>query len=78
VTHYYGYLPVVAIRLEPGATLRVGDVIHIRGNITDFIQKVEALEINRLPVTEVGPDDNFGLTVVKHVFEHDVIFKVRS
>ena len=26
VTHYYGYLPVVAMRLEPGATLRVGNV----------------------------------------------------
>ena len=77
VTHYYGYLPVVAMRLEPGATLRVGDVIHIRGHTTDFTQKIELLEVNRAPVTEVGPNDNFGVKVVKHVFEHDVVFKAR-
>jgi hypothetical protein len=45
VTHYYGCLPVVAMRLEPGATLRVGDVIHIRGHTTDFTQKIESLEV---------------------------------
>jgi len=78
VTHYYGYVPVIAMRLEPGATLRVGDVIHIRGPTTDFTQKIESLEVNRAPVTEVGPNDNFGLKVVEHVCEHDVVFKVRS
>jgi len=76
VTHYYGYRPVAAIRLEPGATLRIGDVIHIRGHTTNFTQQVESLEVNRAPVTEVGPNDNFGLRVVKHVYEHDAIFKV--
>jgi hypothetical protein len=29
VIHYYSHLSVVAMQLEPGATLRVGDVIHI-------------------------------------------------
>jgi hypothetical protein len=33
------------MRLEPGATLRVGDVIHIRGHTTDFTQKIESLEV---------------------------------
>jgi hypothetical protein len=31
-----------------------------------------------LPATEVGPNDDFGLKVVEHVREHDVVFKVRS
>jgi hypothetical protein len=78
VTHYYGHLSVVAMRLEPGATLRVDDVIHIRGHTTDFTQKVESLELNHAPVTEVGPNDDFGLKVAEHVREHDVVFKVRS
>jgi hypothetical protein len=78
VTHYYGHLSVVAMRLEPGATLRVDDVIHIRGRTTDFTQKVESLELNHAPVTEVGPNDDFGLKVAEHAREHDVVFKVRS
>ena len=77
MTHYYSHLAVATIRLESGR-LRVGDVIHIRGHTTDFIQKVETLEVNHAPVTEVGPNEEFGLKVVEHAREHDVVFKVRS
>jgi hypothetical protein len=77
VTHYYGHLSVVAMRLEPGATLHVDDVIHIRGHTTDFTQKVESLELNHAPVAEVGPNDDFGLKVAEHAREHDVVFKVQ-
>ena len=77
VTHYYSHLSVAAIQLERG-TLRVGDVIHICGRTTDFRQKVESLEVDHAPTTEVGPKDDFGLKVVDHTREHDVVFKVRS
>jgi hypothetical protein len=76
VTHYYSHLSVASLRLESG-TLRVGDVIHIRGHTTDFSQKVEFLEVNHAPATEVGPNDDFGLKVVGHVRGHDVVYKVR-
>ena len=77
VTHYYSHLSVAAIQLERG-TLRVGDVIHICGHTTDFRQKVEFLEVDHAPTTEVGTKDDFGLKVVDHAREHDVVFKVRS
>jgi hypothetical protein len=76
VTHYYGHLSVATLRLH-SSTLRVGDVIHIRGHTTDFSQKVESLEVNHAPATEVGPNDDFGLKVVQHAREHDVVYKVR-
>jgi putative protease len=76
VTHYFGHLSVAIVRLE-SATLRVGDVIHIRGHTTDFSQKVESLEVNHAPATEVGPDDDFGLKVTAHAREHDVVYKVQ-
>jgi len=78
VTHYYSHLSVVAIQLEPGITLRVGDVIHIRGHTTDFTQKVESLEVDHAPVTEVGSHDDFGLKVIEHAREHDIVYKLRS
>ena len=76
VIHYYSHLSVAILRLDSG-TLRVGDVIHIRGHTTDFSQRVESLEVNYAPVTEVGPNDDFGLKVVEHAREHDVVYKVR-
>ena len=78
VTHYYSHLSVVGLKLEPGTTLRVGDQIHIRGHTTDFTQKVESLEVDHAPVSEVGPDDDFGLKVVEHAREHDTVYKVPS
>ena len=78
VTHYYSHPSVVGMHLEPGARLRVGDVIHIRGHTTDFKQRVELLEVNHASVSEVGPNDDFGLKVVDHAREHDAVFKVRS
>jgi len=77
VTHYYGHLSVAILRLESG-TLRVGDMIHIRGHTTDFSQRVESLEVDHAPATEVGPNDDFGLKVDGHVREHDVVYKVRQ
>ena len=76
VTHYYSDLSVATLRLESG-TLRVGDVIHIRGHTTDFSQRVESLEVNHAPATEVGTNHDFGLKVVGHAREHDVVYKVR-
>jgi translation elongation factor EF-Tu-like GTPase len=76
VTHYYSHLSVATLRLESG-TLRVGDVIHIHGHTTDFTQRVESLEVNHASATEVRPNDDFGLKVVEHAREHDVVYKVR-
>ena len=38
VTHYYSHLSVATLRLESG-TLRVGDVIHIRGHTTGQLRQ---------------------------------------
>src|SRR5262249_57286207 len=76
VTHYYSHLLVATVKLEPGMTLRVGDVIHIHGHTTDFSQRVESMEVNHAPVLEVKPADDFGLKVIEHAREHDVVFRV--
>ncbi|HJS37624.1 MAG TPA: hypothetical protein VJ789_05770 [Burkholderiales bacterium] len=76
VTHYYGAPRVAVVKLESGP-LRVGDTIHIRGHTTDFAQRVDSLQIEHAAVQEVGPDDDFGLKVVEHVREHDVVYKVK-
>ena len=75
VTHYFSHLSVAVVKLE-GATLRVGDTIHIRGHTTDFEQRVDSLQVNHESVPEVGPRDDFGLQVREHVREHDVVYKV--
>ena len=76
VTHYFSHLAVAVIRLDPGATLRVGDRIHIQGHTTDFAQPVDSLQVEHQPVMEVGPADDFGIKVIDHAREHDIVYKV--
>jgi putative protease len=75
VNHYYGNLLVAIVKLEAG-TLRVGDTIHIRGHTSDFSQRVESLQVEHAAVNEVGPNDEFGIKVVQHAREHDVVYKL--
>lgn len=75
VTHYYGNLLVAIVKLEAG-TLRVGDTIHIRGHSSDFSQRVESLQVEHAAVNEVGPNDEFGIKVVQHAREHDIVYKL--
>ena len=77
VTHYYGHLSVAVVKLEPGTVLRVGDNIHIKGHTSDFGQRVESLQVGHAPVNEVGPNDDFGLRVVAHAREHDIVYRVK-
>ena len=77
VTHYFGHLSVAVVKLDLGATLRVGDNIHVKGHTSDFSQRVESLQVGHAPVQEVGADDDFGLKVIEHAREHDIVYRVK-
>jgi len=77
VTHYFSHLSVAVVKLDPNTNLHVGDKIHIKGHTTDFGQRVESLQIGHAAVDQVGPDDDFGVKVVDHAREHDVVYKVK-
>lgn len=76
VTHYFSHLAVAVFRLDPGATLRVGDRIHIKGHTTDFGQRVDSLQVEHRAVMEVEPAADFGIKVIDHAREHDIVYKV--
>jgi hypothetical protein len=75
VTHYYSHLSVAIVMMERGS-LRVGDRVHIKGHTTDFQQRVDSMEINHAHVMQVGPKQEFGMRVIDHAREHDVVYKL--
>ena len=77
VTHYFSHLSVAVVKLDPNTNLHVGDKIHIKGHTSDFSQRVESLQVGHAALDQVGPDDDFGLKVVDHAREHDVVYKVK-
>ena len=74
VTHYFGKVGVAAIELED--ELRVGDIIHVKGHTSDWMQKVNSMQIEHQQVQEAKPGDVIGIKVSEHAREHDVVYKV--
>jgi translation elongation factor EF-1alpha len=74
VMHYYSHLGVAVLQLMDH--LKVGETIHFLGHTTDFIQRVNSMEIDHHHVVAVNPGDNVALKVIEPVREHDVIYRV--
>jgi putative protease len=74
VTHFFNGISVAVIELTD--KLSVGDTVHIKGATTDFVQKVESMEINHQKVKEAGYGESIGLKVKERVREGDKVYKV--
>lgn len=75
VEHFFTNVSVAAIKITEGE-LKIGDTIHIVGANTDFTQKIESMQINRVPVESVKLGDDVGIKVKDRVREHDIVYKV--
>jgi hypothetical protein len=72
VDHFFDHLSVAAIKvLSP---FKVGDMIHLKGHTTDFVQRVESMQIEHQAVTKVKKGDDVGIKVAQKVREHDGLF----
>ena len=75
VTHYYNNLHVAGVVITNG-DLHKGDTIHVKGNTSDFEQKVESMQIDHEVVEVAKPGDQIGLTVIEYAREHDTVYMV--
>ena len=60
--------------MESGS-LRVGDMIHVVGRTSDFRQRIESMQVEHAPVSEVRAGQEFGLKVTDHARENDIVYK---
>ena len=74
ISHYFSHLGVAAIILE--GELVVGDTIHIKGHTSDFIQKVDSIQLEHKDINLAEKGADIGIKVKEHVREHDVVYKV--
>lgn len=73
VVHYFSKVRAAVVKLEK--PLSVGDTVKIKGHTTDFIQQINSMQIDRLPVNTAKKGDEIGLLVDSRVREHDVVYK---
>jgi hypothetical protein len=66
-----------AAGLDVLQTIRVGDVLHVWGKHTDFVQPARSIERKRYTVREAPPGPRVGLAVDQPVAEGDEVYRVR-
>lgn len=74
VSHYYNKIGVAVFVLSK--SLAVGDTIKISGHDKEFIQKVDSMQMEHLPITKAKKGDDIGLKVDREVKEGDEVYKI--
>ena len=72
IEHYFGKISVAAFKLK--APLKVGDIILIKGHKTDFIQRIDSIQIEHESVLKAEKGDEVGIKVKHKVREQDVVY----
>jgi hypothetical protein len=72
VEHFFDKISVAAISVK--APFAVGDVIHIKGHTTDFVQPINSLQMEHQDVQKVKKGDDIGIKVKELVRQHDFVY----
>ncbi len=76
ITHFFNKIGVAVIELTD--TLKVGDVIKVKGATTDFEQTVDSMQIEHEQVEEAGKGQSVGLKMDDAVRAGDEVFMVED
>ena len=70
--------PCVAAIIISSGELTVGDTIKIVGETTDFTQKVESIEIDRVNIETAKAGQSVGIKVKERVRPNDKVYKLKN
>jgi translation elongation factor EF-1alpha len=77
VTHYFSKIMVCVVRIDHGMIVS-GDNVRILGSTTNFVQKVNSMQIESVEVNIAKKGQLIGLKVSKPCREGDKIIKIMS
>lgn len=72
IDHIFEKIQVVTTTLK--APLKVGDIIHIKGHTTDFIQAVVSMQIEHESVQKAKKGDGVGIKIKDYARDNDIIY----
>ena len=74
VDHFFGNISVGMIKLTD--VLKVGDKIRIKGNVSDLVQDVVSMQIDRVPAQEAKAGDLISIKVEQKVRKDDTVYMI--
>jgi len=75
IIKFFDKTSIAAIKLDFG-NLALGDTIHIKGNATDFVQKIEVMEFDHKPVEKAMRGQFAGIKLSQPAKPFDLLYKV--
>ena len=75
VIHYFRKVKAAVIKIKKGK-VEIGDGIRIRGNTTDFKEKIGSMQIDHEPVETASKGKEVAIKLKKKVRRGDKVFKV--
>lgn len=73
VIQYFAKPEVAAITITDGE-IKVGDTLVFKGATTSFEQKIDSMQIDRVPVQSAKAGQSVGIKVKERVRPHDKVF----
>ena len=74
VSSYFSQVGVAAIKLS--AAIKVGEIVHIKGNTTDIETKINEIQIDRVSVPSAKKGSHIGIKVPDKVRPNDKVYLV--
>lgn len=74
VTHYFTKIGVAVIEVTDGS-IKAGDELHIKGHTSNFMQKVDSLQIEHEKIQVAEPGQSIGIKVDEHARAGDLVYK---
>jgi len=75
ITHYYNHLHVAIVNIT-GGELHIGDMIHVEGHTSNFMQKLCSMELEHESTDVAKPGDNVGIVIDEYARENDSVYVV--
>ncbi|MDI6731996.1 MAG: hypothetical protein QME05_05430 [Candidatus Margulisbacteria bacterium] len=73
IDHYFDKISVAALKVT--APIKVGAVIHVKGHTTDFVQKIDSMQIEHASVIKAGKGSDVGIKVKEKVRAGDKVYQ---
>ena len=73
ITHYFDNIGVAIIKLS--APLKKGESVKIKGQTTDFEEKIASMQVEHADIEEAKVGDEVGVKVSQKVREGDDVLK---
>jgi len=74
VIHFYAKISVASVEVHD--TLEAGAMIHVKGHITDFDQKIESMQARHQQITRATRGMKVGIKVRDYVRKNDWVYKI--